>query len=76
MYSLQIELRNDGDTLTSNDLVVKQYRSLPYPRISEEYILKEERHYRLDKNTVKITVPSQMLEKINHYLNRGNEDFR
>ena len=76
MYSLQIELRNDGDTLTSNDLVMKQYRSLPYPKISEEYILKEEGYYRLDKNTPKHTAPSQTLEKINHYLNRGNEDFR
>ena len=65
-----------GDTLSSNDVVIKQYESLPYPEFSESSILAEEEYYKTDVQNPKIFTPSHSLEKINHYFYAGDQNFR
>ena len=65
-----------GDTITSNDLVTKQYEALPYPEFNEDDILSEKRYYNLEHKKPMYVFSSIMLEMINHYLFQGNEDFR
>ena len=64
-----------GDTETQNDRVKKQYENLPYPPVSENYLKKEEEHYRTRKEPIQ-EVSSIRLEKLNHYLYQGGETFR
>ena len=65
-----------GDTITTNDLVTKQYESLPYPEVKEETLLWEKNHYSVEGKKPLLVFSSIMLEQMNHYLFEGNEDFR
>ena len=67
---------DNGDTVTSNDLVTKQYENLPYPEVSEMELINEERHYKDNKINPIEVFPSHTLEVNNHYLHRGKENFR
>ena len=62
--------------MNSNDVVIKQYESLPYPEFSESNILSEEEYYKTDVQNPKIFIPSHSLEKINHYFYAGDQNFR
>ena len=66
----------NGDTVISNDLVTIQYENLPYPEFSEKELINEERHYKEDDQTLKEIFHAYTLEKSNHYMHRGNENFR
>ena len=65
-----------GDTSTINDLVTKQYENLPYPEFSPLSISNEEKHYDAGMDAPVSINPSHTLEKHNHYLHGGNENFR
>ena len=66
-----------GDTSTINDLVTKQYEDLPYPEFSSLNMLNEERHYNVStESDPSVIFPTDTLEKHNHYLHRGNQNFR
>lgn len=64
-----------GDTLASKDVVTKQYENLPYPPFTEYELKAEEKWYKNDKEMSNFIAKSLTLQKINHYLHRGNEDF-
>ena len=64
-----------GDTLTRDDKVKQQYESLPYPVLGDETLFNEEKYYASNK-TFYVDAPSLRLEKLNHFLYRGNENFR
>ena len=64
-----------GDTLRGNDLVVRHYEQLPYPQFNDEMISKEEQYYASTAENVYTFYQSQTLEKINHYLFQGGENF-
>ena len=66
---------DSGDTCTSNDIVVNQYESLPYPGFSAENISNEEDHYK-KYDTPSSIYPYHTLEKLNHFLHGGSESFR
>ena len=66
----------NGDTLTGNDLVTRQYENLPYPEFSEKEMLEEEEYYKQDDQPLLATYATHTLEKNNHYLHRGDENFR
>ena len=69
--------RETGDTSTINDLVTKQYEDLPYPEFSSLNMLNEERHYNVStESDPSVIFPTDTLEKHNHYLHRGNQNFR
>ena len=63
-----------GDTTTGNDMVKKQYESLPYPPVSEQFLSAEEEWYATKQAPMRV-MPSDRLQKLNHYLYRGNESF-
>ena len=65
------------DTITKDDLVRNQYLALPYPAVTENAIQKEQHHYNSNKQNkpFPIYVPI-ILERINHFLFKGNNDFR
>ena len=73
--SLNSETKN-GDTITENDLVTRQYENLPYPEVSEKEISQEEQYYKNDDDTLMALFPGNTLETINHYLHQGSENFR
>ena len=53
-----------------------QYNNLPYPEFRDIDILEEKLHYAKYHNVTKFIIRPQLLEKINHYLHRGNQNFR
>ena len=57
-------------------MVTKQYENLPYPPFSEEELREEQHWYKDDHETLKVAHESHTLEKTNHYLHKGNENFR
>ena len=65
-----------GDTITTNDLVTKQYESLPYPEVKEGALSWERNHYSVEGKKPLLVFSSIMLEQMNHYLFEGSEDFR
>ena len=65
-----------GDTITENDLVMKQYEKLPYPGVSKTYISEEEDFYKNNEEIAKFVASHDTLENFNHYLHQGNENFR
>ena len=65
-----------GDTTTSRDLVKLQYESLPYPPVPDKVILAEEKWYKNGHETPMVIARSNTLEKTNHYLHQGKENFR
>ena len=50
--------------------------TLPYPAFGEERISIEESHYKKDKSIPIGIAPAHTLEKLNHYLYRGKENFQ
>ena len=69
------DILDNGDTLSANDLVVRQYENLPFPPFGEDRIVEEENWYRNETTHLR-SFPSIRLEKINHFLRRGKENFR
>ena len=66
-----------SDTLSQDDIVRNQYSSLPYPAVSKRELAVESQYY---KNKQK-TTPYNMifaftLESLNHYLYKGQNQFR
>ena len=70
-------LFENGDTLTQNDIVRRQYELLPYPTVTKESIDALRKHYHNeDKHNDPLSrVPGSDLETINHYLFKGKNDF-
>ena len=64
--SLADSMKNE-DTLATNDLVTNQYENLPYPPVTENELLLEEEWYEDDKETLRLTATSHILQKSNHY---------
>ena len=66
-----------SDTLTQDDIVRNQYSSLPYPAVSKRELAAELQYY---KNTQNITPYNMIfaftLESLNHYLYKGEKNFR
>ena len=74
-YRFANEIIN-GDTFTTNDSVRTQYENLPYPQFTPMNISNEESYYKKDIQ-VPISIHSpHTLEKHNHYLHGGNQNFR
>jgi len=71
-----IDETESGDATTSRDLVTMQYESLPYPPVPEKDLLEEENWYKNGKETPMLIVESHTLEKTNHYLHQGKQNFR
>ena len=69
-------IQSHGDTVTTHDLVRIQYETLPYPTFDNEEMAYEKGHYKNNGETPAIIFQEQTLEKINHYLNRGSENFQ
>ena len=66
----------DWDTLTSDDIVRKQYAKLPYPAVTQRDIQLLRAHYNSDRQHIPFAIaPTQALETINHYLYRGRNNF-
>ena len=66
------------DTISHDDVVKKQYSSLPYPPVNEYQIELEKIHYMSNYSK---QYPFDMyapitLENINHFLFNGNNNFR
>ena len=70
-------LFHDGDTLTQNDIVRRQYELLPYPTVTKESIEALKKHYYNEdtRDDPLSRVPGSDLETINHYLFKGRNDF-
>ena len=66
----------NGDTLTASDLVTRQYENLPYPQVKEADLLKEEDYYKRDNPTISSIFPTHILQKLNHFLYRGEQNFQ
>ena len=66
----------NGETLTSEDLVTRQYNNLPYPYIKEENLLYEVDYYKKDGADPLAIYQTQTLEMHNHYFHRGYSHFR
>ena len=64
------------EVLPENDPVTRQYETLPYPPVSDKDLKEEELYYRKYKDSIRLSHSSNSLENINHYLHRGNENFR
>ena len=74
--SFSPNLYDYGDTITSNDVVTRQYENLPYPEVKEEELIREETYYK-DQNAKPLKIfPSHLLEKLNHFLYQGKENYR
>ena len=58
-----------------DDGVQKQYERLPYPRMTEHDLRMEEKYYETSNKPIQFS-PSVRLEKLNHYLYHGGENFR
>lgn len=55
---------------------MRQYENFPYPEVSEKHIAAEEAYYKNNDEIPSLTIPAITLENVNHYLHRGNENFR
>ena len=77
IFRLLLDEIDIGDSITQNDLVTRQYEALPYPPVSNDDISKEEEFYS-NKHQSKLiySYPTITLENLNHFLLRGNENFR
>ena len=59
------------------DLVQTQYSQLPFPPFSEQDMETERRNYQVkDRPHIPTFVPRHLLERINHFLFKGKQDFR
>ena len=65
-----------SDTLTQDDIVMKQYALLPYPAVSQQEIMKVKQHYNsVNRHIPYHTTPSQTLESLNHFLYKGKNGY-
>ena len=62
--------------MDENDRVTKQYENLPYPPVTKKELLVEAERYKDDQETLMWTAKSHTLQKSNHYLHKGNENFQ
>ena len=73
-----------SDTVSEDDVVRIQYSSLPYPAFSHRGLESEYMHYKSTtrgRTKTNATIPYDMvfgftLERINHFLFKGRNDFR
>ena len=67
----------NGDTLTQQDMVTRQYTSLPYPDISQKEIMATKYHYNSEFAYLPyMRPPSENLESLNHFLYEGGHNFK
>ena len=65
------------DTLTQDDKVRNQYLSLPYPSVSKRELTAEWQYYKNRQNTTPYNeFYAFTLESLNHYLYKGENNFR
>ena len=64
------------DVISDDDVVRNQYKSLPYPYVSEEELLREEAYYQRKTSDPYVIMYSWNLENLNHYLFDGKNDFK
>ena len=71
-------LYQNGDTITQDDIVRSQYELLPYPIVTKERIEALRKHYDDEdkRDNPFARVPGSDLETINHYLFKGENNFR
>ena len=66
-----------GDSIDHEDVVKKQYSSLPYPEVAQATLDREYEHYNVYmKQHPYYTVPTIKLENLNQFLYDGKFDFR
>ena len=71
------KFENSWDTFTQDDIVKKQYSSLPYPEISQDEILMAHNHYEGEFKHIPIRRPvAENLESLNHFLYKGENNFK
>ena len=70
----------ESDTLSKDDSVRKQYLSLPYPAVPEHALRAEYNHYKGRKKRTKVQPYQPVLgidlERLNHFLFEGKQNFR
>ena len=69
-----MHITNKEDILQDKDVVAKQYEALPYPTLGEDNHVQEENWYNRSSE-IYVSFLTNGLEKINHYLHKGNENF-
>ena len=71
------KFENSWDTFTQDDIVKKQYSSLPYPEISQDEIVLAHSHYNGEFKHIPIRRPvAENLESLNHFLYKGESNFK
>ena len=66
-----------GDSIDHEDVVKKQYSSLPYPYVAQATLDREYEHYKVYmKQHPYYTVPTLKLENLNQFLYDGKFDYR
>ena len=69
---------NNGDTVIEDDVVRDQYSWFPYPAVTEDHFFREQQYYNNEQNQNNrpyTIVPSIVLENLNHFLFKGDNDF-
>ena len=66
----------NGDTLTSSDLVTRHYENLPYPEVKDSKLIEEEDYYKRGENAPAYIYPTHTLPKLNHFLYQGEQNFQ
>ena len=73
-------LGSQSDTQSKDDSVRKQYLALPYPAVREPELREEYNHYKGTKKSTKVQpyqpVFGVELERLNHFLFEGRQNFR
>ena len=70
------DLTGNGDTTSQNDLVRKQYSSLPYPAVREADFFSEKEYYDSGLASRPYSInPPLILEQMNHFLYSGGNTF-
>ena len=70
------EFLENGDTITHDDIVRKQYTSLPYPAISQKEIMDSQNHYHSEfRHIPYMRTVAENLESLNHFLYKGETNF-
>ena len=76
-YRLLESVDRRGDIIDHEDVVRKQYSSLPYPEVAQATLDKEYDHYNVYiKQYPYYTVPTLKLENLNQFLYEGKFHFR
>ena len=72
-----LKFENSWDTFTQDDIVKKQYSSLPYPEVTQDEILFAHSHYNGEFKHIPIRRPvAENLESLNHFLYGGKNNFK